>query len=114
MNGMSSITGKPLAGVEHLHQSITDILSTRIGTRVMRRDYGSHIPALIDRPITPSLAMEIYGATAQSLEKWEPRFKLVRIQVLDAALGWVSLYVEGVYLPEQIQIVIDPLYVSAR
>ena len=32
----------------HLNQSIADILTTPIGTRVMRPDYGSNIPRLID------------------------------------------------------------------
>ena len=36
---------------EHIDQSIGDILSTPIGTRVMRPDYGSRIPRLVDRPI---------------------------------------------------------------
>ncbi|NBO96416.1 MAG: phage baseplate protein, partial [Betaproteobacteria bacterium] len=41
MLGINAQTGQPLAGIDHLRQSIRDILTTRIGTRVMRRDYGS-------------------------------------------------------------------------
>ncbi|MCV6588938.1 MAG: hypothetical protein OIF57_07920 [Marinobacterium sp.] len=50
MQGMDSVTGKPLADMAHIRQSITNILTTPIGTRVMRRDYGSVLPDLIDRP----------------------------------------------------------------
>ncbi len=51
--GMNAATGRNLTGLDHLHQSIADILSTPIGTRVMRRDYGSRLPELIDAPMTP-------------------------------------------------------------
>ena len=55
MEGMDGTTGAKLAGIDHLRQSIRDILTTRIGTRVMRRDYGSDLPGLIDRPMSPGL-----------------------------------------------------------
>ena len=42
--GMNRETGKLVDNTEHLKQSIRDILSTRIGTRVMLREYGSNIP----------------------------------------------------------------------
>ncbi|EPI0348595.1 hypothetical protein HUQ87_001414 [Neisseria gonorrhoeae] len=34
----------------HIAQSIRNILFTRIGTRLMREEYGSFIPDLIDMP----------------------------------------------------------------
>ena len=50
MNGINAHTGQALSGIDHLRQSIRDILTTRIGTRVMRRDYGSRLPTLVDTP----------------------------------------------------------------
>ena len=47
---MSRTTGQRLEPLAHLRQSIGDILSTPIGSRVMRREYGSLVPALIDKP----------------------------------------------------------------
>ena len=73
MLGMNADGGGPLDGVAHVKQSIRDILTTRIGTRVMRRDYGSELPALVDRPINGHLTMELYAATAAALDAWEPR-----------------------------------------
>ncbi|GDD08501.1 phage baseplate assembly protein [Escherichia coli] len=35
MLGMDRNTGKPLSGVDHICQSIVDILTTPLGTRVM-------------------------------------------------------------------------------
>jgi len=81
MRGMNRITGKELSGIEHLKQSITDILTTPIGSRVMRRDYGARLFELIDRPIEIGFAVELYMATAEALQKWEKRFKLERVQV---------------------------------
>jgi hypothetical protein len=95
MLGMNAHTGQPLAGLDHLRQSIADILSTPLNTRVMRRDYGSRIPELIDQPITPRLAVELYAATAEALRRWEPRFKLTRVRLTDARAGWVELTLEG-------------------
>ena len=95
MNGFNAHTGQPLAGLDHLRQSIADILSTPLNTRVMRRDYGSRIPELIDQPITPRLAVELYAATAEALRRWEPRFKLTRVRLTDARAGWVEITLEG-------------------
>lgn len=41
--GINAQTGQPPAGMDPLRQSIRDILTTRIGTRVMRRDNGSRL-----------------------------------------------------------------------
>ncbi|SFH33247.1 hypothetical protein SAMN03159297_04502 [Pseudomonas sp. NFACC45] len=38
---MNRYTGSPLTTEESIAQSMSDILSTRLGTRVMRREYGS-------------------------------------------------------------------------
>ena len=95
MLGINAHTGQTLAGLDHLRQSIADILSTPLNTRVMRRDYGSRIPELIDQPITPRLAVELYAATAEALRRWEPRFKLTRVRLTDARAGWVEITLEG-------------------
>ncbi|WP_264719201.1 GPW/gp25 family protein [Wolbachia endosymbiont (group A) of Lasioglossum morio] len=76
MKGMSKETGKELEGIEHLKQSIIDILTTPIGSRVMRRDYGSRLLELVDKPINRDLTLEIYAAVAEALQKLEQRFKL--------------------------------------
>ena len=100
MLGMNAHTGEPLSGLDHLRQSIADILSTPLNTRVMRRDYGSRLPELIDQPITPRLAVELYAATAEALRRWEPRFKLTRVRIAKADVGQVVLDLEGIYLPD--------------
>lgn len=86
MNGMDARTGKPLTGADHLRQSIADILFTPIGSRVGLRDYGSGIPDLIDQPVTPSLRLRIYAATAMALLRWEPRIRLLAVTLAAGAV----------------------------
>lgn len=100
MIGVSRETGLALAGLDHLWQSIRDILTTPIGSRVMRRDYGSRLLDLIDRPSTPAGMVEFYAATAEALERWEPRFRLDSATATATVAGQVSITLTGRYLPE--------------
>lgn len=105
--GMSGSTGKGLDGLDHLWQSIRDILTTPIGTRVMRRDYGSELFGLIDRPTEPGLLIEVYAAVADALAKWEPRFKLTYVKATLAEAGRLEVDVRGVYLIEGREITLE-------
>jgi len=82
---MDARTGRAISGVDHLRQSIADILTTPIGSRVMRREYGSLIPELIDQPFNGATRMKLYGATATALMRWEPRIRLTRIELVQGA-----------------------------
>lgn len=96
MNGMNASTGKPLADDAHLAQSIADILSTPLGSRVMRRDYGSLLFDLIDGPINGAMRLLLQAATAIALRRWEPRLRLTRVQMAgDPARGQLSVRIEG-------------------
>jgi phage baseplate assembly protein W len=99
MNGTNASTGKPLTGLAHLRQSITDILTTPLGTRVMRRDYGSRLPELVDAPMNGDTIMELYAATAEALQNWEPRFQLSKVTLTGADIGAVVLDLSGIYKP---------------
>lgn len=65
----------------HVRQSISDIITTPVGSRVMRREYGSLIPDLIDQPINQTTLLRIYAATAAAVMRWEPRIKISRISM---------------------------------
>lgn len=81
MTGMSKITGRPLSRQEHIQQSITDILTTPIGSRVMRRDYGSLLFELIDQPGNPATTLLLMAATVGAIMAWEPRIRVTHIQI---------------------------------
>ncbi len=101
MTGTDAATGRRLAGIAHLRQSIADILTTPLGTRVMRRTYGSRLYRLVDRPLTPGLLVELYAATVDALATWEPRIRVTSVAADNGgATGAVSLTIEGRYLPD--------------
>lgn len=81
MMGMDAATGRPLAGAAHLAQSIARILSTPVGSRVMRREFGSMLPALVDQPFNAATRTRMYGATATALMRWEPRLRLTSVAI---------------------------------
>ncbi|OYQ85400.1 GPW/gp25 family protein [Wohlfahrtiimonas chitiniclastica] len=70
---MNRITGNEIPMNQHIQQSIIDIITTRIGSRVMRREYGSLLPELIDRPANDENMMQLMSATVIALSIWEPR-----------------------------------------
>ena len=84
MLGTATSTLQPLDGFAHVVQSIRDILTTPKGSRVLRRDYGSDIPALLDRPMNNDTLVDFYMATAEALDAWEPRVRLERVQFASA------------------------------
>jgi len=96
---MSRVTGKPLDGDAHLAQSIGDLLTTPLGTRVMRRDYGSALLDLIDAPLNAATRIRLYAATALAILRWEPRLSLTRVAIEAGPAGYsngsVSIVVEG-------------------
>lgn len=99
ITGMCRNTGKLLNELAHLKQSIIDILTTPVGSRVMLRDYGSRLFELIDSPINDRLKVQIYSATAEALSKWEPRFRCSKVSITSVENGKIDLLLEGQYLP---------------
>lgn len=93
---MNRETGGAIDNLAHISQCVTDILSTRIGTRVMRREYGSLLPELVDHPFNDVTRLRVYAATVMALMRWETRISLSRVQFIGAnLLGQASLDLEG-------------------
>lgn len=96
MQGMNSRTGRTITDSAHLAQSVADILTTPIGSRVMRREYGSQLADLIDWPHNSATRLQAYAATAMALMRWEPRIRLSRVQLsLGDQPGQAVLDLEG-------------------
>ncbi|EOG2009566.1 TPA: GPW/gp25 family protein [Klebsiella oxytoca] len=77
--GMNRTTGESISDLDHISQSIGDILRTPVGARVMRREYGSLLSEMIDQPQTPALELQIMAACYMAILKWEPRVRLTSI-----------------------------------
>lgn len=101
MKGMSNQNGKYLDDLEHLKQSIVDILTTPIGSRVICRDYGSKLFQLTDQPINRDLFPKIYASVAEAINKWEPRLKLDQVRIVSIKEGHIILSLVGIYLVTQ-------------
>lgn len=112
MVGIDANSGKPLGGLAHLRQSIRDILTTPLGSRVMRRDYGSRLFQLIDAPLNRATLVELYAATAEAIARWEPRFRLQNVQATSAQPGRVELDLTGLYLPDGKLVTLDGIVVQ--
>ncbi|HIQ16518.1 MAG TPA: hypothetical protein EYH41_00695 [Novosphingobium capsulatum] len=96
MNGMDATTGKALSGTAHLAQRIGDILSTPIGTRQMRFDYGSLWRELIDQPANAATAHLLRAATALAIQTWEREFTVTRVTLAGApAQGNLAVIITG-------------------
>lgn len=100
MNGTSALDGTTLSGIDHLKQSIRDILTTPKGSRVMRRDYGSNIFYLIDKPMNRGTIAQLRAEAFDALDKQEPRIKVSAVKVVTASPGEVVFDIQGTYLPD--------------
>lgn len=87
---ISRLTGEYIDEREHIRQSISDILMTPIGSRIMRRSYGSGIPDLIDQPGNATTTIRLYAAIAVALMRWEPRVRVRRIQMISITQAGAS------------------------
>ncbi|TCB37059.1 baseplate assembly protein W [Acinetobacter sp. ANC 4910] len=94
---MSRETGRSLSEIEHLKQSVVDILSTPIGSRVMRRGYGSRLFDLIDAPLNRATLIDLYAAVAEALAKWEDRITVQQVDVTSSQIGQITLAITGIY-----------------
>ncbi|WP_219119033.1 GPW/gp25 family protein [Janthinobacterium sp. UMAB-56] len=95
MMGMHAATGRSLTGLGHLRQSVADILTTPMGSRIRRRRYGSEVPELIDQPLNSATQLRIYAATAFALRRWEPRLQLSSVQLTRDTDGAITLLLDG-------------------
>lgn len=98
MIGMDRHTGRACVGADHLRQSVGTIIRTPIGSRVGRRDFGSHIPELIDQPLNAATRLAVIAAGALALLRQEPRIRAQRILFTVTGAGAAELRIIGTRL----------------
>lgn len=77
--GLNRNTGQPLEDFAHVQQSLSVLFTTRITSRVLRRNFGSAVPGLLGHPMTQPQVMRFYLALVLAVELWEPRFLVTSI-----------------------------------
>jgi phage baseplate assembly protein W len=84
------------SGEEKVHASVRTILSTALGERVMRPDFGSDLHNQVFASINAATLGALAFSVRKALLAWEPRIKVQDIQVSDvqAADGIVSILVD--------------------
>ena len=98
-SGLHASGGGAVGGFAHLLQSIADILTTPIGSRALRREYGSNLHELIDQPMTERLRLAAVLYTAQALNKWEPRLIVQAVTVSREGANTLHINLDALYKP---------------
>ena len=98
MIGLDRRTGQLISGLDHLRQSIEDILSTPLGSRRMRPEYGSKLRRFVDLPVNDGWKSAVQAEVARALERWEPRLKLEQVRVTAVVGGQITFQLTGQYL----------------
>ncbi|CAI2121141.1 Gene 25-like lysozyme [Serratia fonticola] len=85
--GMNRSNGQTISEIDHIRQSVSDILITPTGSRIMRREYGSQLSSLIDQPQNPALTLQIMAAIYGAVLRWENRITLTAVSISADADG---------------------------
>lgn len=82
---VSGTTGAPAknTNLDHLTDSIIQIMGTTLGTRFFRRGFGSALRDLIFEPIDdPFFRSNLIEATVGALTRWEKRITIEDVEVI--------------------------------
>lgn len=80
--GGASKSGLDISDEEqHVNESIFQILATRLGERVMRRDFGSRLQEIPFEPTDDATISLIKHFVIDSLRKWERRVEVNDIDI---------------------------------
>lgn len=94
--GMNPDSTGLLTDTDQLWNSVRDVLTTPLGSRVMRRDYGSLIPELLDEPQNEVTRLQCMSAAVIALTQWEPRVSLNGINISYSKDGAVTAELVGI------------------
>lgn len=101
--GLDAATGGTITGWDHVVQSLQDIFYTRFGSRIMREWYGSFVPNILGRLITPQEVTPFFVAVTSAVEQWEPRYRITQIQVVKVTReGALHFFLNGEYRPRAV------------
>jgi uncharacterized protein len=82
---------------ESVRQSVQVILRTRPGEQLMRPRFGAGLQSFLNEPNDLTTRRRIYDLITESLDRWERRILVDRVDVLEVADFPSRLRVEIVY-----------------
>jgi uncharacterized protein len=86
-----------VSGTEDIHQSLRILLSTRLGERVMREDYGCDLFEIQFEEIDQSLVNRVTGLVTDAILLGEPRIQLDQVAVDESATTEGLLLIQIAY-----------------
>jgi|GEM_PF-3038936 len=84
MIGLDAVSGQVVRDETYLKSRIESCLSMRQGTHPMRRQKGSRIPELLDRPLNAATLFDIQVAVMDALNSPQNGFKDLSIKQVKA------------------------------
>ena len=101
-----------IGGYNIINQSIRDILSTPVGTRLMLPEYGSRLDEMAFEPNDSVLAGALRMLIAEALGAWEKRTRFVSVDVsVDGNVANCMIYHQPL-ASNEIQSFVFPFYKS--
>lgn len=104
MTDIDRYSGAPIDNWSSTLQSVEIILTTRIGTRVMLREFGAGIIEMLGRKMTPNLFQAYLMLVATAIDLWEPRLVVRKIttsgSIEEIRLGTIKISLEVDYRPK--------------
>lgn len=101
--------------LDKVKMAIRQILGTKIGTRVIDRDFGSDLRGLVYEPIDDVTATALRLTITEALQTWERRITLLNVQVsIDrAAEGVIDAEVSfRINATQQVGNLVYPFYIT--
>ena len=106
--GVDRNTGGIITGWARTSQSLATLVTTELRSRVERRDLGSNIPNLIDRPQSEEAVIDFYMAIAEAIEPrlvnghiyGEPCFEVSELSIDMRTPGSPVIGITGVEYPD--------------
>ena len=114
MSGVDRRTGRIIGTLDCAYQGVEVTLGTRIGSRVMLREFGGGVVELLGRAITPKLFAAWHQLVGTAIDLWVPNFKVRHLRAEGSAeelrLGRAGLRIEVDFRPYAHLAKDDPRY----
>ncbi|EPU3934633.1 GPW/gp25 family protein [Morganella morganii] len=95
--GFNALTGRGITDIDHVRQSVRDILITLVGSRIARRTYGSLLFRLTDQPDNKAVRLQLISACYSALLRWEPRIQIQQLTISSPEKASIVIDLSGVY-----------------
>lgn len=103
MAGIDRHTGKIVDNLSSAFQGVEVTLTTRLESRLMRREFGGGVVELLGRAMVPSLFGLWQQLVATAIDLWEPRFSVRQVAVEGTVeqirTGTAGLHIEADFRP---------------